>query len=1476
MERVWKRVWLLAASLVLAACEPSTMGERTPSAARQALGSDCTGMPDGRGCDDGDGCTQGDTCQAGVCVAGSPVVCAALDACHSAGTCDSGTGACTHPPLPNVPGCSGEAPAFPAGYAILARETVEAGAGVTVTGPVHALGVNAPAPAIDAGADAAFNGIVTAPVVTLGAGAHVGDLFAATVTNDPTATWGAKRSYLAPVLPARTPAPARPTSGSVNVTTTTVFLPPGAYETVRVGGGHGALHLTGGLYQFGELVVEDDAGVYAAAPSLITVSGPVRVGSGGRIAASTVAAAAVNVTLVSGGGDAAGGAHAVTVGAGARIDAVVIARDTVALGASATLLGSITAQRVLLAPGAIVNWLHAPMPRDCEALACALNGTFPDPLADDPSAVTCTFTRLDAGSEAVCEAGEVAASMPPPVFADEEEMPALGAPDPYMAGPAPSPLHPPSWVNLNVEFPRAPGECDDTRRLQRAIDSLVSKEEAVCEYGTANGTPFCTPLADRPGGPAHETRSTLLVPAGDYTISSTLEVRALGVRIVGEGSERTRIRWSTERWTVTEDPLNAGQYLCTEIVAPQGWPQSWNQSSCDAGAPGCVVSRQLDYAGEWMIRFNGGGYSEMKRLTLDGISDRQAFLAAEGKAQPTRKPEAAIRVATHNARPPWTDAFNRQRTRAGHTSTRFTDLVIRRVHRGIWAGIPGGANDDHGIIRRVRFEDIGEMDPVAWESPAAFRVHHEAALRLDSWNAYNWQVWDSTFEDVVTGIATTGGGFVAFGNRFQRSRFADMVLAGGTDFLTIRGNTSIDSARFIATAGLCYPGHDILGDDPACPGTAGTPPPSGSGWLGHVGGWTVEPSSGSDLIKVQIADNLVRRDCAKDSAGCPAEEIAVDVRGFAADITLTDNAFRRTTTSRLPFVRFYAVDTQPGLSRIVRGRGFFAGNKYFAPEPFSRVLRHIDPSGAGQGTDRVIDADQIGTANNAAEDDPAFTPAPVPPTPKTFTGPVLHVPAPTAAPNATLSPTSAADLQPHLQWAASHAGERPILHLPAGYYLIESEIALAAGSDARIVGDGFGTRLRWLPGPNAGNYPLFHLHAPARATVADMLLEGQSAQVAASAATPGGMGVIIESADDAAGQVYLRDTFVNARTDNAACCGYDGTSCDQTKPDAGADGGVSVCAQNDDVCQAKQAVHELCKDKEVDDACKTWTRSYVFGEQGAGYDHLGIRADGAIVGGSWDGLTVYGAGASQKPVRFYGVGSHGVIHSLYHLEGGARVVAQAVEQENGYGGILSGDGALTFAGTRLYLAKDAHLCNTSIWNVERGQNVELVANEFAGDLTLLGVPMNVTLHRRVDPNSPAHAADRTLLLGVDHMSSSAVFLNVDVDGNPIDCSAKFSFSGSGPGQDISQAILNNWWIFPTGALWDHKWACADVAASVPPPPPGKTPEVAYIESMLADLRQAKVERPWLHAANGTATDVRVERVHYDSLSSHAGVWVRRP
>ena len=62
--------------------------------------------PNGTSCSDGNACTQSDSCIAGVCVGAVPVICTASDQCHGPGLCDTSSGQCSNPTLPNGTPCN--------------------------------------------------------------------------------------------------------------------------------------------------------------------------------------------------------------------------------------------------------------------------------------------------------------------------------------------------------------------------------------------------------------------------------------------------------------------------------------------------------------------------------------------------------------------------------------------------------------------------------------------------------------------------------------------------------------------------------------------------------------------------------------------------------------------------------------------------------------------------------------------------------------------------------------------------------------------------------------------------------------------------------------------------------------------------------------------------------------------------------------------------------------------------------------------------------------------------------------------------------------------------------------------------------------------------------------------------------------------------------------------------------------------------
>ena len=61
---------------------------------------------DDTACDDSNACTSGETCLAGVCGGGLAVACPSPGVCQSAGHCDSATGGCVYPQLPDGNTCT--------------------------------------------------------------------------------------------------------------------------------------------------------------------------------------------------------------------------------------------------------------------------------------------------------------------------------------------------------------------------------------------------------------------------------------------------------------------------------------------------------------------------------------------------------------------------------------------------------------------------------------------------------------------------------------------------------------------------------------------------------------------------------------------------------------------------------------------------------------------------------------------------------------------------------------------------------------------------------------------------------------------------------------------------------------------------------------------------------------------------------------------------------------------------------------------------------------------------------------------------------------------------------------------------------------------------------------------------------------------------------------------------------------------------
>lgn len=98
---------------VTGACVPQGFTVCSPAPACHALTGcnpstglcEYSSLPDASPCNDGNPCTNQDACVSGSCVGAGHVICAPIDQCHATGVCDTLTGLCSLPLLPDGAAC---------------------------------------------------------------------------------------------------------------------------------------------------------------------------------------------------------------------------------------------------------------------------------------------------------------------------------------------------------------------------------------------------------------------------------------------------------------------------------------------------------------------------------------------------------------------------------------------------------------------------------------------------------------------------------------------------------------------------------------------------------------------------------------------------------------------------------------------------------------------------------------------------------------------------------------------------------------------------------------------------------------------------------------------------------------------------------------------------------------------------------------------------------------------------------------------------------------------------------------------------------------------------------------------------------------------------------------------------------------------------------------------------------------------------
>ena len=121
------------------------------------------------------------------------------------------------------------------------------------------------------------------------------------------------------------------------------------------------------------------------------------------------------------------------------------------------------------------------------------------------------------------------------------------------------------------------------------------------------------------------------------------------------------------------------------------------------------------------------------------------------------------------------------------------------------------------------------------------------------------------------------------------------------------------------------------------------------------------------------------------------------------------------------------------------------------------------------------------------------------------------------------------DIQNLIIAAARQNGRRPVVHIRAGTYSISETITIPVG-DIQLVGDGYGTILRWAA---AGAGPVLRIKGPTTATLREIQIDG------------GGRadGVVVENADQPGSRVYMDQAQLRSgRRTNLRIRGLDHTN----------------------------------------------------------------------------------------------------------------------------------------------------------------------------------------------------------------------------------------------------------------------------------------------------------------------------------------------
>jgi hypothetical protein len=159
------------------------------------------------------------------------------------------------------------------------------------------------------------------------------------------------------------------------------------------------------------------------------------------------------------------------------------------------------------------------------------------------------------------------------------------------------------------------------------------------------------------------------------------------------------------------------------------------------------------------------------------------------------------------------------------------------------------------------------------------------------------------------------------------------------------------------------------------------------------------------------------------------------------------------------------------------------------------------------GSDRLLSIDDVDVSASSISAQPMA----LPPTPAWTTHQVFEVPA----------GATADQIQALIDEAAQSPDSEPIVHFGHGTWTLNKTLQISANRAVEIVGDGYGSVLRWFDTTAAG--PMLNVAGPAKVTVRDMQWLG-----AGSAGTSATTAIYISGADQPGGRIQIVGTRMGA------------------------------------------------------------------------------------------------------------------------------------------------------------------------------------------------------------------------------------------------------------------------------------------------------------------------------------------------------------